>query len=341
MPTATAVNDEFISHQIGLQHYANSVVRDVVRHLSDVQADVENELLSGPSVSRSEVLRKKLIVIRDMQRESEGVLRGLLEEGFGGAVTQEAEFLRQFYGKGRGLEATLEYPSAAMLVASALSAPMSNQHLKSWTRKLTSDQIREVDRQIRMSVTLGEGVPEVVNRLRGSVGAVGTDSVWARSKRSAEALVRTGISHVTNVAHKDFIDRNADVFTHFVHVSVLDGRTSAICMERHGHVYKVDDGDIRVPPLHVGCRSTLVGVPAGTKPEDLGFGDFGDWLGRQSDSKVEDVLGKKRAVLYRDGKLKVERFTNNQGKLLTLEQLRVQESKAWGKAFGESGGRAK
>jgi hypothetical protein len=52
---------------------------------------------------------------------------------------------------------------------------------------------------------------------------------------------------------------------------------------------------------------------------------YNDWLKRQRAEIQDQVLGKTRAQLFRDGKVDVEKFTNNRGRLLTLQELMKRE----------------
>lgn len=62
---------------------------------------------------------------------------------------------------------------------------------------------------------------------------------------------------------------------------------------------------------------------------------YSTWLRQQPADFVRDVLGKTRAKLFLDGKLKLERFTDTAGRPWTLEELRRRESAAF-KAAGLS-----
>jgi SPP1 gp7 family putative phage head morphogenesis protein len=59
---------------------------------------------------------------------------------------------------------------------------------------------------------------------------------------------------------------------------------------------------------------------------------YNDWLARQSREFQEDVLGKKKARLYKDGKLTLDKFVNRNGDELTLAELKSQYPDAWKRA---------
>lgn len=123
---------------------------------------------------------------------------------------------------------------------------------------------------------------------------------------------------------------------------------SAVCRARDGKVYPIDSGPR--PPAHPNCRSTTVPVlkswkemginlkeaPEGTRAaldgQEASSVTYEDWLRRQSKDFQEEVLGLKKARLFRDGNLKLDRFVDKKGAELTLDQLRTKEASAFSRA---------
>lgn len=60
--------------------------------------------------------------------------------------------------------------------------------------------------------------------------------------------------------------------------------------------------------------------------------NYGDWLGRQSASFQDDVLGPTRGALFRKGGLPIDKFVNYTGKTLTIEQLKTRFPTEWARA---------
>jgi len=59
---------------------------------------------------------------------------------------------------------------------------------------------------------------------------------------------------------------------------------------------------------------------------------YGQWLKDQPASVQDQVLGPKRAELFRSGGLKIDRFFNDKGQLLSLDQLRERDAAAFKRA---------
>lgn len=60
---------------------------------------------------------------------------------------------------------------------------------------------------------------------------------------------------------------------------------------------------------------------------------YDQFLRKQSVEYQQDVLGVKKAKLYREGDVPISKFTDKDGTPLTLEQLQERESTAWNKVF--------
>ena len=103
-----------------------------------------------------------------------------------------------------------------------------------------------------------------------------------------------------------------------------------------GHKIPWLDGPGR---LHFNCRSVSVPVlkswrelgidadelPAGTRasmdgqvPADL---TYAQWFAKQSAKRQDEIVGPTRGRLYRAGRVTFDRFSDDKGRWLTLEQL--------------------
>jgi hypothetical protein len=59
--------------------------------------------------------------------------------------------------------------------------------------------------------------------------------------------------------------------------------------------------------------------------------NYNDWLKKQSKSFQVDVLGETKTDLFRKGGLTMDKFVNNKGQELTLDQLKTKYPTAWDK----------
>ena len=52
---------------------------------------------------------------------------------------------------------------------------------------------------------------------------------------------------------------------------------------------------------------------------------YGTWLKRQPDGFQNDMLGKTRAELFRTGQVPIDRFVDDMGRTITLQELAIKE----------------
>lgn len=74
-------------------------------------------------------------------------------------------------------------------------------------------------------------------------------------------------------------------------------------------------------------KSSWAETYVGTVPADV---TYSKWLKKQSQSFQEDILGVKKAQLFRSGKLELDEFVDITGKELTLDQLKALHPEAFG-----------
>jgi len=236
----------------------------------------------------------------------------------------------------------VEFPTASpapTMVRSIVDTKvMSGKHLKAWADKLSTDTQNAVEAAIRDGMVQAKTTDEIVRDIIGSK-RLGTTGVLDTSRRSAEALVRTAVSHIHNVAAQLSYAENDDVITGWKYLSTLDNRTTIICVGLSGRVYSLGKGPI--PPNHVRCRSicqpvTLTmrelgidldeGTPLTRASADgplAGDPTYDQWLKPKSPELQDAMLGKTRADLFRAGKLSLKDLVADDGRVLTLKQLRA------------------
>ncbi|OAV29001.1 ADP-ribosyltransferase domain-containing protein [Moraxella catarrhalis] len=192
-----------------------------------------------------------------------------------------------------------------------------------------------------------DGLPsaKLVQMIRGSRARNYQDGILQTTTRHAKTIAHTGTAIVASQAKQAVIADNADIIKGIKVIATLDLRTSSICRGLDGVFMPLDKA--RYPPYHFNCRSSFEIVYDGyTAPKQRASMDgvvknqtYYEWLKDQPARYQDEVLGKTRAKLFRDGGMSVERFgalqLDKHFTPLTLEQMRALEPRAFKKAFGE------
>lgn len=240
-------------------------------------------------------------------------------------------------------------PTAATIKAIANESLVQGATVGGWFSKLDADLQFQVERTIKTGVSLGRTNAQLAREIIG-INDRGGEPL-ARSRRDANAIVRTSVQTVSNNAALASFRENDDVIAGVVWLSTLDSRTTDICMARSGKEYTLDGEPVGHkipfnggPPAHWNCRSRLIPrtktfrelgidrdeLPVGTRasdfgpvPADLSFDDF---LRSKPKAFADEMLGKGRAELWRDKKITLSQLLDQRGNPLTLAQLRERYS---------------
>ena len=211
----------------------------------------------------------------------------------------------------------------------------------------TQNESKAVIDTLRASHFNGDSVPEMIKKIRGTKANNYKDGLLDTSRRRAEALARTGIQHAAITARQEFGNANSDIIESKQFISVLDSRTSKQCQAIDHRIVPLDSP--LNPPFHINCRTSVVFIlkkefrgdesgnkrRAGKERIDAKMSYY-DWLLTQSKEFQDDVLGKTRAKLLRDGGLSAEQFAklslDKNFNPLTLKQMKAKNPLIFEKA---------
>jgi len=330
-----------IKHSVYLERYKGGVLRKIIGMLNDTEADLI-ELIAGRlatiegrgfdlSQAETKRLNKLLEDIRDKRADTYSVLNDQLSEEMNDFSQYEADFQIRL-SNNAGVQAAFAMPSNAQLKAIVTSQPFRGRLLKEWAQGLAQEEVKRVHDAIRIGMTEGQTTDQIIRRIRGSKKNRFQDGILEISRRDAEAITRTAISHVANRARSEVYGANADIVRKLIYISTLDSRTTSYCIQHDRKVY--DIGKQPVIPQHFRCRSIYCPFFEDDEQGDRAsvFGpvpastDYDTFLRKQSKEFQEDVLGVERARLYRAGKEPVGKFIDRSGKFYTLKELKTRET---------------
>ena len=209
----------------------------------------------------------------------------------------------------------------------------------------TDTERKKITNAIRLAHHDGLPNAKLIQMIRGTRARNYQDGILATTTRHAKTIAHTGTAIVASQAKQQFIHDNKDIIKGIKILATLDLRTSGICRGLDGVFMPLDKA--RYPPYHYNCRSSFEIVYDGYQtPKQRASMDgvvknqtYYEWLKNQPARYQDEVLGKTRAKLFRDGGMTVERFRalqlDKHFTPLTLEQMRALEPRAFKKAFGE------
>lgn len=341
--TNQVIEDELTERDVELERYRRGLVTRLFGFLARVEEDIVNRVnsLDPTSVRTAYQEGRTARLIAEVQKRIDRYAEMLdeklvpeLEE----LARNEAAFGVKVLSEVPPVLLDVVAPATVTLRAAVMSRPFQGRLLREWVREHPAHVRARLRGAIRQGVAQGETVDQIVRRIRGTRANSYRDGVMEINRRGAEAMVRTAVNHVVSSARQETYAANEDLIKGVKWVSTLDSRTSQACMGLDGRVFPLDKGPR--PPAHVNCRSSTVpivkswkelGIPLGEAPAGTRASmdgqvpekqTYNTWLRKRSRAFQDEVLGKTRADLYREGGLTLDKFIDSSGRAYTLEELR-------------------
>lgn len=360
--------DSAISHQIDLLHYENGVTRRIIALLNRVDADLFAQIticLENLPANQfnADRLNSLLLSVRALNREVYNSIQSQLGQELNNLVEYETGYQADLFNATIPSDivanvsiSTVDY---GQVYAAALARPFQGRLLKEWIAGIEETRAKRIRDAIRIGYVENQTTSQIIQRIRGTRALNYADGLLDIDRRSAETIIRTALSHTASFAREQFYKVNSDLIKAIVWVSTLDTRTSEICRVRDGLEYTNDNHKPighSVPwlsgpgQIHFNCRSSSAPVTKsyrelglnideikpssrasmdGEQPADI---TYNEWLKKQEDKRQNEILGKTRGKLLRDGNMPVEKFANKKGVYYTLDELKQNDAEYFKKA---------
>jgi SPP1 gp7 family putative phage head morphogenesis protein len=344
------IQERAIRHALAINAYSRSLSDKIVRLLNGADKDLVEKLAArlvaikergydtGPATTKR--LRALLDELKAINAAVYDDIETALTDELVDFSAAEAGFQKAALDSALGVELGTGVPSARRLKAIVTETPIQGTLLKPWIEGMADARVQRIEQQLRLGMAESETTDQLVARIRGTRARSYQDGVLNISRKSAQSMVRTAVSHVSNVAAQDTWKANAHIVKGWQFLATLDGRTTVTCAGLSGSFHPLGEGPI--PPRHIRCRSVSVPVTKsfkelGVNAKELPEGKrasmdgqvaadttFADFLRKKGEDFQDNTLGKTRAELWRSGKIKdLSDFIKDDGTVLTLEQLKA------------------
>jgi len=337
-----------VREAVNLRRYENGLVRDVALEFKRASERLKAIMSRYDVTERRSDLRKLLAtanqVFDNLYRNVESYTSKQLLE----LAKLESDFARGVLATATGgIVADFKGKRIGKTLAKSIleTDPIQGEKWGNWWNGQKADFRTKFRQQIQLGMSEHESIDQLTRRIRGPAGMIET------KRRQAEALTRTAVNEVATKAKLATFEANDDITQAYELVVTFDSRTSDICIALDGKTYRYDDPARRMPPFHFNCRTTIAPVldwsAAGLEPPDEGTkwtraydeegkplkgvagrkymkssARYEDWLKSQPVAVQNEVLGKGRAQLWRDGKIRLDQLVRRDGSTVTLEEFR-------------------
>ena len=337
-------------HAVFVQRFAGHLHKEFEPVLDMLKEKIELAILKGATTE--EGIRAQNKTIREIEELQTAIYARYIEQlnkDFFDFTEHEQEFELDALDKAiLSQSVELTTPAATQVFAVINSVPMVFEDqkitslLQPFIKNWSQSQIDRVSNAIRTGFATGLTNQEIARQISGKNGVLDK-----QVRNSNRAVVRTATNHVSSIAREATMQDNKDIVKGYEWVSTLDSRTSNICKNLDGQVFKWNDKVKLKPPAHPSCRSTTKAVLDdrfdllkidGTRASKGATGgkqvnaneSYYSWIKKQPRDFVLDTMGATRGKLLLDGGLTEQQFrkltTDELFAPLTIDEMRQKRS---------------
>lgn len=311
--------------KLGLNKDFNNVLIELNTELNIIFAALQNSQLDSLTKKQLSQLLKKV-------RIAESKVYGKFERGFEKSLQEflsiDLSILKEIFKilEGRDIEDAVELKEnddvigAVFLLSTALLLGSKTSNSKLWAKinkelipadGLLIDQSinsvvdassKLVENEIRKGYANKRHASDVLASIVGSKSKNWKNGHFSKIFTYAGSAISTIIQHVSSFVQGAIASH---YYGKYVWNSVIDNRTTDICIFRNGKIYIFGKGPL--PPAHRRCRSTIWPL-RGKITDDAIAASYYSWIKRQPDQIQNDVLGVSKAQGLRKGDLRSEDF---------------------------------
>lgn len=340
MPLSAAqrqIADDLLAHNLDLLRLNASMRLDALKLLKSLEQELVRKLSVGTLTDYSKSATEYLLAsARAVVEKYYADINAVADEALAGLSSVQQEVVRTALadvGYGAALASPTHFATALtdVLIQGAPSAE--------WWSKQAEDVAFKFSNVVRQGIVQGKTNGDIIREVR---------EVMVVGRANAAALVQTSVQQVANSSSVETFKQNADVIQGMMQLSTLDSHTTDICMAYSGAEWDLDEepmGDTKLPfdggpPRHWNCRSVLVPITKtfaelGMDAPEMKGGErastdgpvnanttFEDFLDRKGKAFQDEMLGKGRAELWRDGTITLPQLLDLKGRPLTLAELK-------------------
>lgn len=334
-----------------------AILRQLEEDLTELLFYSGRKLTDIGREDRARLLRQAQAIIENYYGRAEGEInRSLSELGQLEAAAVASSLEAAFQGT-----VTANLPTATYFKRLVDDTLVQGAPSAKWWKRQAGDIAFRFANEVRQGLAGAETNQQIISRIKGRYTGTKTidgekvaqyaGGVMDTARRNVAALVQTSVQSVANAARRDTMLENLDVIKGIRQLSTLDGHTTPTCVAYSGAAWSLPGYAPTAPnkiaynggtPRHWNCRS--VETPITRTFKELGLDipefdpgsttraasggpvaadmSFAAYIKRRGDQFADDLLGPGRAQLWREGKITLQQLLDQNGRPLTLAELR-------------------
>ena len=300
---------QVIKNAVELKRVENGLSRSARRTVGGVFDSISDHFKANSDRSQRQAARSALAEARrEIPKVYDELFKRIGVEALA-LANRQSSVMAQALSKDTGDPVTIL--SRQAILASVFWVETDGRTLEQHVQRQRAAVERAVQAQVAISVSRGESMVETRERLE--------KFAFGPARRRAQALAATTANATANEVQLKTFQENPSITDEYRLLVTLDKKTSIICLSYAGEdrAYKYGRGP--VPPFHCHCRTIIYPV---TEPADRAKRPDGEaWLRSQNENVQDEVLGKRRAGMWRRGEIGLAELVSGDKTVVTVKEL--------------------
>jgi SPP1 gp7 family putative phage head morphogenesis protein len=262
-PANASIQDTLIGNQVDLLKLEGTVRTDVLAVLKELETDIVKRLNAvdptapALTVYQQTRLEKLLKQVQKVTGSSFAKARRVTNATLEQLAALESGLVSGAYDVALGTSLGVPTLNRQILQEIVKDGLIQGAPSSEWWAKQAANTLDSFRREMRMGVLAGESIGQLTTRVR---------KIMDVTRRQAEALARTSVQSISNLARLRTYQENAHLLNGIQWISTLDSRTTDICKGLDGLMWDTElqpighDTSFPGPTAHWNCRSTQVPI---------------------------------------------------------------------------------
>ena len=334
------IKDLLLTRSLLLQRVSNSLTKDIVNAYVSVIDDILAQIATGKNINLVNMNK----IIKELNAKLTPDLTSVNDDLVQLGIS-EASYVANGINGAIGIDLVSKLPTDRTVQKIVNTSLMDGLTISEWLGKQDKAFQETLTKQIRLAVIGGETNPQIVTRLKSALDI--------KNNNNIKTIVRTAVATVTSQAREQTYKENESVFKGYEWNATLDSRVRPEHLVLDGAMWDFEGKGLnangvghkfRKAPDGWNCRCLLLpitksfkelGIPLdevskGTRSSIDGYVSSNlsasDWFESKSKAFQEEYLGKGRFELYKKGTITLSDLLNQQGRYLSLKELKEKYS---------------
>lgn len=334
------IKDLLLTRSLLLQRVSNSLTKDIINAYVSVIDDILAQIATGKNINIVNMNK----IIKELNAKLTPDLTSVNDDLVQLGIS-EASYVANGINGAIGIDLVSKLPTDRTVQKIVNTSLMDGLTISEWLGKQDKAFQETLTKQIRLAVIEGETNPQIVSRLKGALDI--------KNNNNIKTIVRTAVATVTNQVRMETYKENEDIFKGWEWSGTLDSKIRPEHLLLDGAMWDFEGNGLnakgkkykfRPAPDGWSCRCILLpivkpfkelGIPLdevskGTRSSIDGYVSSNlsasDWFESKSKAFQEEYLGKGRFELYKKGTITLSDLLNQQGRYLTIKELKAKYS---------------